>query len=318
MNPYNLPQTLILPTDMPFARVRDTLQSLGFEAAQQGTVTPPLIEGEPEIANWTWRGTLPIVAYSFNAVARLRLLEVATVPPKLRAEIAALLKPLGARAVGDALRAEDERQRLWGIWAALETERVDLIVELARLRDSVSGMICEEIDNALHRLSDLEEARIGTLAAGRVIAGLGMELISALGDVQLLRSLLPSREDCHAAFHESVADELWTALQARPRPTRGIRAMPSEIEEIIAASAGSLRWQNELSHGFPRGYRDIAGWMQPNRVWLAWKGHEPDGGARQMDGLVFIDDHWVWMPKVYRDLEPLISLLHLGTDVPAP
>ena len=305
MNIFAIPQTLILPAETSFAEVRKVLETLGFSESESGIVSPPLVEGEPEIANWSWYGQLPVVQYSYNPVIGLRLLEVATVPPELRGEIAQALQPLPAEFVRDALRDKDERHRLYGARAALETERIDLIQEITALRDQTSGLVLDEIDDVLHRLGDLAESRLEMLTSARVIAESAMELIGALRDVDVLQTLLPSREDCAAVFHHSIADAAWEELAAREPPSHGLLAQPESADDITALPAGALRWQNELSEKFVRGYRMIAGWMEPSRIWLGWTGTEPDGGVREMDGLVFVNGHWAWMPKVFRIVEPL-------------
>lgn len=306
MNPFAIPQTLIIPADTAFGRICDVLEGMGFTQEDSGTVTAPLIDGEPEIANWSWYGELPIVQYSFNPVVRLRLLEVATVPPEMRADIAQALSPMPSEAVRDALRADDERRRLFGIWAAMETERIDLIQAITALRAQVSGVILDEVDNALHRLGDLADARLEMLGTSRMVAESALELIHAMRDVEILREMLPTRADCAAAFHESIVDGVWQGFQARTPPERGITCQPETAEDITAMPAGGLRWENELSRRFVLGYRHIAGWMEPSRIWLRWIGTEPDGGVREMDGLVFVNERWVWMPKVFRVVEPLI------------
>lgn len=306
MNPYALPQTLLLPRHTPFDGIAAGLERLGFVPSETRAATPPVITGEPELAGWTWHGGLPVVGYAFNPVVRLRSLQVATVPPMLRADIATALGALPGGVVAAALGDRDERLRLWAIWAALETERVDLVADMAAQLETAAGVVRDELETALVRLETLAEARIKMLTAGRVIAGAAMDLIAALADPDLLRSIAPTRADIAACFHDSVAEPLWAAVAQRPPPPGGLLAQPTGAAAIAAAPAGALRWPNPLSEAFPRGHRIVAGWMEPSRVWLAWRGTEPDGGTRRMEGLVFVDDHWTWLPRIWRDLEPLI------------
>ena len=47
---------------------------------------------------------------------------------------------------------------------------------------------------------------------------------------------------------------------------------------------------NELSRGFPGGYRSIAPLLDPHRVWVAWKLIPPGKDAgMSYDGLVWLD-----------------------------
>ncbi|WP_138469263.1 hypothetical protein [Poseidonocella sp. HB161398] len=312
MNDIRIPQTLVLPPDTAFAAIARTLEELGFTQAETGTVTAPIVAGEPEIANWTWYGTLPVIQYSFNPVVRLRLLEVATVPPELRGRIARALQALSPADVSAALRESDDRRCLFGVWAAVETERIDLIRDVERVRDGASGLLREEVDLALLRLGDLATARYEMLATGRALSEAVLELVNAMADPALRARLAPTEEDCAAAFHASIVPELWEAVRQGGLPGRYPRLEPVAADALIAAPAGAFRWSNELSDGFPGGYRKIAGWMDPGRIWLAWRGTEPDGGTRLMDGLVFLGERWVWMPKVFRLVEPLILRLPLS------
>ena len=76
---------------------------------------------------------------------------------------------------------------------------------------------------------------------------------------------------------------------------------------MTAAPAGLLRWANELSDRFPGGYREIAPWMNPQPIWLAWACKAADGGAVRYDGLAFLNDHWVWIPKAFRVVAPIVA-----------
>jgi hypothetical protein len=305
-DPFQLPQTLILPPDTAFASVAACLKELGFSQAETGTVTRPVLPGEPELANWRHQGGLPIVQYSFNPVVRLRLLEVATLPPELRGRIAARLHPLPASAVPAALASDDDRQRLFGVWAAVETERTDLLHDLTRVHETARGVLREEAEAALHRLGDLTDARLEILSSAQLIREAAMDVFGGLGSGDRLAELVPDAGECAAMFHPSIAAGVLEAVRARGRPGRGMTARPASTADIAVAPAGALRWQNELSEAFPRGYRRIAGWMEPSRIWLAWTGREPDGGAVRMDGLAFVNGRWVYLPKPWRIVEPLM------------
>lgn len=306
-DPFLLPQTLILQPETLFADVETCLSSMGFSQAETGTVTRPVLPGEPELVHWRFRGGLPIIEYSFNAVLRLRLLEVATLPPELRGHIADQLSPLPPEAVSAALGSDDDRQRLFGVWAAVETERIDLIHEVTKVFEASRGVLREEAETALHRLGDLADARIEMLAAAQMIREAAMDVLTSLQSADRLPDLMPDSADCAELFDASIAERVSRAVKATGASSRGIRAVPGSVAEISPAPAGALRWSNELSDRFPRGYRRIAGWMEPSRIWLTWVGHEPDGGVLRMDGLVFVNSRWVFLPKPWRIIEPLIA-----------
>ncbi|MEJ2307778.1 MAG: Imm49 family immunity protein [Gammaproteobacteria bacterium] len=67
------------------------------------------------------------------------------------------------------------------------------------------------------------------------------------------------------------------------------------------APAGMLGDENALSYYFPKGYRTIAPYLNPHRVWVCWKYHpEGESAGYSLNGLVWVEDHWAWFPKPYK------------------
>lgn len=306
-DPFLLPQSLILRPETAFAQVEACLTGLGFSQIETGTVTRPVRPGEPELARWRFRDGLPIVEYSFNPVVNLRLLEVATTPPDLRGQIAERLHPLPAAAAAAALSADDDRRRLFGVWAAVQTERIDLIQEVTRVFETSRGVLREEAESALHRLSDLAQARVDMLQSAQMIREAAIQALASLSSADDLADLAPDDDDCAALFDQSIVEGVRREVRMRAPFGPHALALPAAARDITPAPAGALRWSNELSERFPRGYRRIAGWMEPSRIWLAWNGREPDGGVMKMDGLAFVNSHWVFLPKPWRIVEPMIA-----------
>jgi hypothetical protein len=99
----------------------------------------------------------------------------------------------------------------------------------------------------------------------------------------------------------AVYEPLWQQPLDMPFPS-------SEQSQLLCrvAPAGMLGEANELSRDFPEGYRAIVRWLNPHRVWVAWKYVVPGQGTGvAYDGLVWCDDHWSWFPKPYRALRKL-------------
>jgi hypothetical protein len=123
-----------------------------------------------------------------------------------------------------------------------------------------------------------------------------------------VRAVRPREEDYARVFVGAAValarqhyDALWAAEPEFVRPS----AQQTEVRTFIAP-AGMLATDNELSRQFPGGYRAIERWLNPHRVWVAWKfisPGQPSGMA--YNGLVWCDDHWAWFPKPYRALAPL-------------
>lgn len=306
MNGYQLGQTLVIPEETSLETIASVLRSLGFEQAGTRAETAPFIEGETEIVDWTYGGQLPIVQYRFNPVVRLRTLDVATVPPELRARIAEALKPLSAEALRACLDSPEPRTKLYGLWAAVETERLDLSAKIEEMCECEKGLLREEACSARDFLANLASARAQVLLGARLVANAAMTFLQDLEGPAAIRKLAPSEADCHRLFDPLIAERIAEgARHILEKNTRPI-GKPARAEDITACPAGALRWPNELSDKFPAGYRRIAGWMQPDCVWLAWTGTEPDGGTRRYDGLSFVEGHWVLIPKAHKLVSPLV------------
>jgi hypothetical protein len=307
MEEHRLGQVLIVAPDVSFIDIHRGLTEIGGERTDTAPAHPPLIAGEPEIAAWKWGKGKPFITYSFNPVVRLRVLDVANLPPILRGAIAARLPLVSPAEVERLLSADLPRRRLLGLWAARETERIDLMPQIQQLAADSEPVVVKASAEVVHRLGRIREARLQVLAHLRLLAEAAQDLIRRLDDPAFVRKLCPDRSDCAKLFDEELADAVSaevTRIWARPPA-----ANPGEryhVLEVTAAAAGLLRWPNELSDAFPRGYRDIAGWMVPNRVWLSWAWKADDGGAVRYDGLAWLDDHWVWIPKAFRILGPLV------------
>jgi hypothetical protein len=112
------------------------------------------------------------------------------------------------------------------------------------------------------------------------------------GDAELV--FVPQAAKAAAEAYE----KLWTAT-----PPRITRASSASRITCHLAPAGMLSEPNLLSREFPGGWRAVASLLQPQRVWAAWKVLEPGKTAGMAyDGLVWVDDRWIWYPKPYRVL----------------
>ncbi|HVE81429.1 MAG TPA: hypothetical protein VND93_01220 [Myxococcales bacterium] len=304
MDPYNLGQVLIVSPDVPFAELDRDLQATGFERDREvggASGLPPLVAGEPELAGWMWRGGKPFITYTFNPVVALRVLDVGYVPPAMRGVIATRVKLLEPSEVRLGLKSPDVRTRLRSLWAAVETDRLDLIDTAKAMSSDPDGTVAKAARDSTAKLQRVLEARIGVLANLRLLAEGARAFLHRLNERSYVAGLAPRRADIPLLFDESIAEPVADAVMAewaRPpiaNPGEGY----SELK-ITAASAGLLRFPSELSDPFPRGYRDIAPWMAPSRVWMTWTWSSASGGTIRYDGLVWLDDHWAWLPKAFR------------------
>lgn len=321
MMDYNLGQTLLISPQASFSQITEHLLHLGFRLEQQPRQEPLLAE-EPEFASFTWQGRKPFVLYTFNPVARLRVLDVATVPPPLRGAIAGALALLDDSAVNDLLFSREPRERLLGLWALQETERLDLLPQTVRLQNDPVSVVAEQAQVIERRLRRIMEAREQLMVNLQLLIEAAEPLIRQLDDPLLTPSLKPTQAELAELFDPELAPHLAAAVDELYR-TPPLAAPGGEFPHlrISAANAGLLRWPNELSDKFPRGYRNIAGWMSPKYVWFSWRwtaqpDGPPSGPGVQFDGLVWVERRWVWLPKAFRLVAPILDKLSM--EVPGP
>ena len=310
-----LGQTLIIRPEVPFSDIEKAMQRLGWSRepgiAPQGEA---LIAGEPELASWSAGGQKPIVTYTFNPVARLRVFDVATVPPVARKMMAERLPMLSEVDIENLLQSDTDRSRLLGLWAAQETERIDLIDAIVGLQQDVDPTIAREAARVVARLESIAGARVQVFTKLRLLADAASALVTQFSDPAFVESVQPRREDYLDLFDDVLGERLYDYRSSSAAPARAIpRAAAGADIEVTAAPAGLLRWSNELSDRFPLAYRDVAGWMNPGRVWLTWTVGKPGSGSARYDGLAWMGDRWVWMPKVYRDVAVVLGPMMDGS-----
>lgn len=125
---------------------------------------------------------------------------------------------------------------------------------------------------------------------------------------KFIPELAPREEDFARVFTGEAIEVARRAYQAMWGGNLRIQhptSLQSQIQSY-AAPAGMLGTENELSYHFPGGYRGIARYLNPHRVWIAWKYREPgEQSGLTFNGLVWVDDHWAWFPKPFRVLREL-------------
>ncbi len=137
-----------------------------------------------------------------------------------------------------------------------------------------------------------------------------LESIALDQDGSAVRALLPRDGDYALAFNAELAEAAaahyaeWWAEQFKGGLPGALE--PGSRIELHLSPAGMLGSENPLSRPFPNGYRQIAQWLDPRRIWVCWKFIPPgESSGIAMNGLVWLDDHWAWFPKPYRLAELL-------------
>lgn len=130
-----------------------------------------------------------------------------------------------------------------------------------------------------------------------------LQAIAADATGETIRTLMPRDDDYARAFTgEAVAAARRFFADWWQQQGTGVTGIdPSARIEAHLCPAGLLGDDNPLSRPFPSGYRQIADWLDPHRVWVAWR-YLPPGATSgiAMNGLVWLDDHFAWFPKPWR------------------
>jgi hypothetical protein len=135
-----------------------------------------------------------------------------------------------------------------------------------------------------------------------------MEALGTGNDPTLVQHLEPTTEDYQAVFEGDVAAKaeryykakLWNGSEVK------VAAKPGQTDlKVFKATTEEIRaWSPDVEANFPGGYRQIGSYLKPGLTVYRWKYTEPgDDLGLAFEGLVNVNGHWVWVPKVWQVLE---------------
>jgi hypothetical protein len=117
-------------------------------------------------------------------------------------------------------------------------------------------------------------------------------------------ALAPRADDFGRVFRSDAvarARDVYEALWATG-PAFGPRPGQTELTVAIAL-ADDFHGRSARARPFPGGYVRVAPLLRAGVVWVCWRFAAP--GERlglAFDGLVALDERWVWLPKPWRAL----------------
>ena len=145
-----------------------------------------------------------------------------------------------------------------------------------------------------------EEGMIDTLAdaRARLLAFLQPDAERA----RLTWAMKPTEADIRAVYADPLASKLIAAYGEMFTPDVSIGPKDAQTEVLTwYATTKELREGNPILREFPGGYKKVAGLMQGEYPILRFKFVEPgETMGLAFDGLIFVNDHWVLMPKPWR------------------
>ena len=140
------------------------------------------------------------------------------------------------------------------------------------------------------------------------------ELLSKLLDpatdrIQFGLALRPASADYKALYVgdavKKAADEyerLWARMGSTD-PGIGPKEGQTQLK-VWSATTEDFRAWNESGKQFPGGYKDVAQQLAPGVTWYRFKFVKPgEDAGMAFDALVFVNDHWVLVPRPWRPLK---------------
>jgi hypothetical protein len=209
--------------------------------------------------------------------------------------------------VGELLSATEPRRVLLGLFAARALAAGELALVVAALQAHPDRTISRTAANTLEALQSAPgaTARQQTLTVMQILCRRAIPVLAALVGPDapaVLGSMRPCADDYWRVFDAAIVEQVRDAYDVLWRtPPELDRLVSGEVKlRVDAAPAGMLREENELSRHFPGGYHALAPYLVPDRVWFVWRYlHGSAEAGMRYDGVVLLDDRWVWFPKPY-------------------
>ena len=135
----------------------------------------------------------------------------------------------------------------------------------------------------------------------------GRELLQKFFDpnadrAALTMALKPTAKDIRTVYAEPLASDLIAMYDGmfKPGVTIGPKPEHSEIYSIETTTL-KLRERPAIKDQFPGGYKKVLPYLQGNNVIIRFKFVKPgETMGLAYDGLIFVNGHWVLMPKPWR------------------
>lgn len=139
--------------------------------------------------------------------------------------------------------------------------------------------------------------------------GEARQILSAFLDpnadhVALTQAILPTEADVRAVYAEPLASALWTSYQEQMGP--GVSFAPKQGQTalvVVYATTRALFDRKPVLEEFPGGYKDVLQYFKADVPIVRFKFVEPgETLGLAFDGLIYVNNRWVIMPKPWRSL----------------
>lgn len=190
-----------------------------------------------------------------------------------------------------SLLYRDGKTRIWQAQLASDEPPLDEIADAI-----VRGVAHPAVERAVELSGTALQLCETEIEAARLL-----QPFLTAGDDQRLQwtlALQPRPGDAERVFQPrlaALANQLYPAVWSSPSP---LAPNPGQSELRLGVSlAESIVDSGE----FPGGYRDVADQLRPGFAWVAWKFVAAgESAGLSFDGLVRIDDRFVWFPRPWK------------------
>ncbi|GGM54760.1 hypothetical protein ACFFX1_19355 [Dactylosporangium sucinum] len=135
-----------------------------------------------------------------------------------------------------------------------------------------------------------------------------MEALRAADGAETVKTLQPTAADYAAVFTKDLASKaesfyktkLWNGEKVELAGS----AAQTDLKIYQATTEDIRKWTPAVERDFPGGYEKLGAHLQPGLTVYRWKYTEPgEDSGRAYEGLVYVNDHWIWVPKAWEILE---------------
>ncbi|MET7402756.1 hypothetical protein ABZS66_55675 [Dactylosporangium sp. NPDC005572] len=135
-----------------------------------------------------------------------------------------------------------------------------------------------------------------------------MEALRAADGPETVKTLQPTAADYAAVFTDDLAGKAEsfykTKLWNGQKVDMGVSAAQTDLKVFQATSEDIRKWTKAVERDFPGGYKQLGPHLKPGLTVYRWKYTEPgEDSGRAYEGLVYVNDHWIWVPKAWEILE---------------
>ncbi|WP_238006879.1 hypothetical protein KZZ52_24870 [Dactylosporangium sp. AC04546] len=134
------------------------------------------------------------------------------------------------------------------------------------------------------------------------------EALRSADGPETVKTLQPTAADYAAVFTDDLAGKAEsfykTKLWNGEKIDMGVSAAQTDLKLFQATTDDIRKWTPAVKRDFPGGYEQLGPHLKPGLTVYRWKYTEPGADSgRAYEGLVFVNDHWIWVPKAWEILE---------------